>query len=64
MYRNERDHLRLTPRAGPKGTPLTRRSTSPGCPGALALGAPRSSMRPATRKLVSYARAGGSQGKL
>lgn len=31
---------------------------------ALALGAPRSSMRAATRKLVSYACAGGSQGKL
>jgi len=58
MYRNERNHLRLMGRAGlPHGGPRTPVNLARQ-PWALARGTPRSSMRPATRKLVSYARAG------
>jgi hypothetical protein len=39
-------------------------STPPGSVGETRLSTPRCSMRAATRKLVSYACAGGSQGKL
>jgi len=66
MYRNERDHMGLTGRAvGGASALLPPLPVNPARqPGGLPLGTPRSSMQAATRKLVSYARAGGSQGKL
>jgi len=65
-YRNENNHMGPTPGAGFGGLtpPPPGGSTPPGNAGALAPAALRCSMQAATRKLVSYARAGGSQGKL
>jgi len=64
MYRNESNHMGPTLGARRVYPPPSGDQPRPATPRILVRGTPRCSMRAATRKLVSYACVGGSQGKL